>query len=252
MSNEARVICRFSCGVASAVATKLALAKYRLFDREIIITRSHTGSEHPDNERFMADCARWFNAPVVEQRSTRFKDTWDVWGRERFITSAWGSSCTDELKRIPSEAMIRRGDILVFGYNIGEEGRAARLRKANDHVTIETPLIDAGLTKSDCLAIVERAGIALPAMYLLGYTNNNCPACPKAGMAHWNKLRITHPDQFERMAALQRELGPGSGFHVYKGNRITLDELPPNAGRMADEITVECSIMCHAAEGDMA
>jgi 3'-phosphoadenosine 5'-phosphosulfate sulfotransferase (PAPS reductase)/FAD synthetase len=244
-----RVICRFSCGATSAVATKLALAKHR--EGEIIITRSDTGSEHPDNERFMADCEKWFGHPVVVQKSKRFKDTFDVWETERFITSARGSSCTDELKRIPSEAMIRRGDTLVFGYNLGEEKRAERLRKANDHVTIKTPLIDAKLTKADCLAIVERAGIELPAMYKMGYTNNNCPACPKAGMAHWNKVRVDFPDQFERMAALQRKLGPGSGFHIYRGNRITLDHLPPDAGRLADEPRGECSIMCHVAEQDL-
>ena len=247
-----RVICRFSCGATSAVATKMALAKYRGTDTEVVITRSTTGSEHFDNERFTADCVRWFNEPIEFQHSTRFKDTFNVWETERFIVSHRGSSCTDELKRIPSEAMIRRGDIIVLGFEAGEERRADRYRAANDHVTIETPLIEAGLTKSDCLAIIERAGIEKPMMYKMGYVHNNCPACPKAGMWHWNKVRVDFPDQFERMAALQRELGPDSGFHKYRGKRIRLDELPPRAGRKSAETTVSCSMMCHIAEKDMA
>lgn len=245
-----RVVCRFSCGVASAVAVKLALAKHR--DGEVVITRSDTGAEHPDNERFMADCERWFGQSITVQKSTRFRDTFDVWERERFIVSAWGSSCTDELKRVPSEAMIRPTDTLVFGYTAGEERRAARLRAANIDQLIETPLIEAGLTKADCHAIIERAGIQLPMMYRLGYHNNNCIGCPKGGKGYWNKIRRDFPDTFERMAALQRELGPGSGFHIHSGKRITLDDLPLDAGNHTGEVQPECSIMCHIAEQDFA
>jgi 3'-phosphoadenosine 5'-phosphosulfate sulfotransferase (PAPS reductase)/FAD synthetase len=46
-----RVICRFSCGAASAVATKLAIEKYG----KVEIYYNDTGSEHEDNPRFMKD-----------------------------------------------------------------------------------------------------------------------------------------------------------------------------------------------------
>ena len=49
-----RVICWFSCGAASAVATKLALQMYK--DHEIIIAYTEVIEEHPDNKRFLADC----------------------------------------------------------------------------------------------------------------------------------------------------------------------------------------------------
>lgn len=243
-----RIVCRFSCGAASAVATKLALAKYGP-DR-VVITYSNPGSEHPDNKRFLADCEKWFGHPVAVLQSEKYRDTWDVWARERFIAGINGAPCTGLLKRAPTYEFQQPGDVLVFGYTIEEKARADSFRRQNFEQPFETPLIDAGLNKADCLAMIERAGIELPAMYRMGYRNNNCIGCPKGGMGYWNKIRRDFPETFERMAELQRRLGPGSGFlrdHA-KGRRITLDELDPERGRHEDEPDIECSLMCHAAE----
>ncbi len=89
---DARVVCRFSCSAASAVATKLALRKY---GRErVVITNSDPGSEHPDSRRFLVDCQRWFNAPIIELPKGKYANTWAVWEGERFITSYRGAPCT--------------------------------------------------------------------------------------------------------------------------------------------------------------
>lgn len=245
---EPRIVCRFSCGAASAVATKLALATY---DRErVVITYSDTGAEHPDNVRFLADCEGWFGQSIIVLKSDKYVDTWGVWEGERFIAGVQGAPCTGLLKRAPTYTFQQSGDILVYGYTVEEKARAERFRRQNFEQPFETPLIEAGLSKADCLAMIERAGIELPAMYRLGYRNNNCIGCPKGGMGYWNKIRHDFPETFKRMAALQRELGPGSGFlrdHA-KGRRITLDELDPERGRHEDEHDIECSLMCHAAE----
>lgn len=45
--------------------TKLALRDFP----GAVVAYCETGAEHPDNERFMADCVRWFNAPVERIRS---------------------------------------------------------------------------------------------------------------------------------------------------------------------------------------
>ena len=252
MTDEPRIICRFSCGAASAVATKLTLRKY---DRSRIeITYSDPGSEHPDNKRFLADCQRWFNHPISTLKSDKYEDTWAVWEDVRFITSRKGAPCTGILKREPTYASSRPDDILVLGYTAEEEERVEEFRKQNFDVALETPLIEAGLKKSDCYAMVERAGIELPAMYRLGYHNNNCIGCPKGGMGYWNKIRKDFPDVFDRMAALQRKLGPGSAFFREgreKGaKRIMLDELAPDRGNHDTEPKIDCSLFCHSAEQD--
>lgn len=247
-----RIHCRFSCGAASAVATKLALAKYG--HERVVITYSDTQSEHPDNKRFLADCQKWFDHEIIVLASTDYVDVWDVWERERFIVSQHGAPCTGLLKREPAYAFSRPDDIMVLGYTIEEIGRAKRFREQNFEISVETTLIDAGLTKADCLAMVERVGIELPVMYKLGYRNNNCPGCPKGGMGYWNKIRIDFPHIFERMAALQRRLGKGTGFWRERdtGERITLDDLAPDRGHLLTEPDIECSIACHTAEIEIA
>jgi hypothetical protein len=243
-----RFVCRFSCGAPSAVATKLTLAKYG--SERVVITYSDPGSEHPDNVRFRADCERWFGQPITVLRSDQYPDTWAVWESANFLVSRHGAACTGLLKRAPTYEFQRPGDILVFGFDVEERDRADRFREQNFDQPFETPLIDAGLSKADCLAMVERAGIALPVMYRLGYHNNNCIGCVKGGMGYWNKIRRDFPDVFERMAKLQRRLGPGSGFWRERdtGQRITLDDLDPTRGNHDDEPSIECSLLCYAAE----
>lgn len=252
-TSSARVVCRFSCGAASAVATKLALGAYG--PSRIEISYCDPGSEHPDNRRFLADCERWFGKSVTILKSEKYSDTWAVWRDRRFITSAKGAPCTGELKREPWYAMERPTDILVLGYTVEEQDRADSLRKQNFERIVETPLIEARLTKADCLAMIQRAGIELPMMYRLGYHNNNCIGCPKGGMGYWNKIRKDFPEVYERMAALQRTLGPGASFlrdrAGGRNERVSLDQLRPDQGNYVSEPNVECSVMCHAAEAEI-
>jgi hypothetical protein len=51
------MVCRFSCGAASAVATKLTLAEHSA--EEVVIINAFIQEEHTDNRRFLADCEKW-------------------------------------------------------------------------------------------------------------------------------------------------------------------------------------------------
>ena len=245
-----RVVCRFSCGAASAVATKLAIARWG----DVVIHYSDTRSEHADNERFLADCERWFGQSVIRLHSERYHDVWDVWERRNMIVAGGTgfAPCTEELKRMTAEMAQRPGDIIVMGYTAEEQHRYDRVVKRNPGENIVAPLIDANLSKADCLAMVERADIELPAMYRLGFQNNNCIGCPRGGMGYWNHIRRHFPAVFDRMAALERKLGHAIIPDGKSGKRVFLDELDPNRGHLPSEPEIECSIMCNLAEQEIA
>jgi hypothetical protein len=247
-----RIVCRFSCGAASAVATKLTLAEHGAA-RDVVIHYSDTRSEHPDNERFLADCEKWFGKTIQRLHSERYHDVWDVWERRKMLVS--GSTgfapCTEELKTMPAEMRQRPDDTIVLGYTVEERKRLARVRARHAGEDIVAPLIDKGLTKSDCFAILERAGIALPAMYGLGFKNNNCIGCPRGGMGYWNHIRKHFPEVFARMAKLERELGAAILPDGKSGKRVFLDELDPNRGNLDTEPDIACSMMCMLAEQDI-
>lgn len=242
MTEDQRTVCWFSAGAASAVAAKLVLAK----NPAAVIAYTDPGSEHPDNERFIRECEQWLGKEVIRLKSDKYKDTWDVWEKTRFIVSPYGAPCTAHLKKSLRYGFERPTDIQVFGYTSEERHRADRFREQNPGVELVTPLIDHQLTKSDCLAMIERAGIELPSMYLLGYRNNNCIGCPKGGIGYWNKIRKDFPDSFLRMSILEREIG--ATVLRDSGQPLWLDELDPQRGNHVDEPSFECSLLCALAE----
>lgn len=241
-----RVVVWFSAGAASAVAAKLTLNERP----DAVVAYVDPGSEHPDNERFLTDCEAWFGKPIERLRSEKYADTWQVWNERRYLVGPTGALCTAELKKKVRYAFERPNDVQVFGYTAEEQHRADRFRDQNPGVVLATPLIDHGLSKSDCLALIDRAGIELPAMYRLGYRNNNCIGCPKGGMGYWNKIRRDFPDVFARMAGLERDLD----HTVLRdgGLPLFLDQLDPNRGNHSDEPDMDCSLLCALAEPSLA
>lgn len=249
--NFDRVVARISCGIPSLVAAKLAIAEYG--PNRVELVRSNTRSEHPDNERFLRDSEEWLGQRVTVLESDEYKDIWDVYRRERFVRSHKGVKCRGVLKLAPFHAYYRPTDLLIFGYTADakDAARAVRL-KATSPEMMQFPLIERGLMRADCMAIVKRAGIEIPMMYRLGFNNNNCLGCPNGGMGYWNLIRIHFPDRFEEMCLIQDELGPGSWFLVRRNERISLRMLNPEDGDHKTEPEIDCSIMCALAEQDIA
>jgi 3'-phosphoadenosine 5'-phosphosulfate sulfotransferase (PAPS reductase)/FAD synthetase len=242
-----RVVCWFSAGAASAVATQLTLAEAH---DPTVVAYCDPGSEHPDNARFLDDCERWFGQEIIRLRSEKYADTWQVYKERRFLVGPTGALCSTELKKNVRRKFQRHDDTQVFGFTAEEQARADRFRELNIEVNLSTPLIDRGLTKADCLAIVDRAEIELPAMYRLGYHNANCVGCVHGGMGYWNKIRVDFPDTFDRMAAMEREVG--HSLNKDGNGPVWLDELGTQRGDYPTEIQAECSLLCALAESRLA
>jgi 3'-phosphoadenosine 5'-phosphosulfate sulfotransferase (PAPS reductase)/FAD synthetase len=233
-----RTLVWFSAGAASAVAAKIMLAERS----DVVIAYIDPGSEHPDNARFVDDCEFWYKHPVHRLKSERYRDTWEVWEKRRFLVGPGGALCTAELKKKVRYAFEQPDDIQVFGYTIEETDRADRFREQNPEVTLECPLIDHGLKKSDCKAILQSAGLELPEIYELGFHNANCVGCVKGGIGYWNHVRKVFPDVYWRMAKLEREIGH-SVCHD-KNGALWLDEMGPERGRHGPTDVIECSLLC--------
>lgn len=239
-----RIISWFSCGAASAIATKLTLSNYP----EAIPVYCETGQEHEDSKRFMADCVRWLNNSITTIKSDEYQDTWDVWQKTRWLAGVDGACCTTELKIKPRLDFQRPDDIHVFGYTADRADikRATRLRENYPELTIWTPLIDKGITKYSALAMLENAGISIPVPYRLGFHNNNCKTCVKATSPdYWALVRKSYPEDFERMSKLSRDLDVR--LTRIKDERIFIDEIPANHPT-TNPIQPSCDFLCHIAE----
>lgn len=250
-----RVIGWVSGGAASAVTCKLAIAKYGLERVELIYI--DTGAEHEDTLRFLSDLEAWFGKPVQRIRSAAFFDTWAVWEKRRFLRGPKGAPCTGALKSdVRADLGLPSDAIQLWGFTLEERKRAATFKRHHHgEMVCEFPLIEGSVTKADCYALIERAGIKLPTPYLLGFDNNNCLPCVKAeGAAYWNRIRRNFPAQFDRMALLERELGYALVRKTVGGGKVSvfLDELDPEDGRDDDTPEpISCGITCFIAEQNM-
>jgi len=234
-----RLLVWFSCGAASAVAAKIAIQKT---DIPVEVCYCDTLKyEHPDNLRFLHDVERWIGQEIKILRSPKYADIFEVFRGERFIKGPDGAPCTRILKRDVRIAYSTNGDCHVLGLTADEGDRITEFDERNQQLWTEWVLQDEGITKKDCYRILIEAGIELPAMYRLGYRNNNCIGCVKGGAGYWNKIRRDFPEAFDRMAKLERELN--HSINRKRKQQIFLDELPINAGRFKEE-KIECGILC--------
>lgn len=242
-----RIVCHFSCGAASAVATKLILSKFP--PSRVVIFNAFIVEEHPDNRRFLADCEKWFDHPITVIRDEKYgASVHEVWRRRAFIQSRFGAECSVALKHNVIDAVCIESDIHVFGFSAEEQERAKRY--SGPHALF--PLIEANLTHADCLGMIERAGLVLPEMYRLGFNNANCVGCCKGGEGYWNKIRKVFPERFSEVVHIQESIGAGSYFFRNRksGERVGLKDLKESSGRHDEELP-SCSFFCDMAEQDI-
>lgn len=126
-----RIVCQFSCGAASAVATKLAQAEYGA-THDVQIINAFLENEHPDNRRFAEDCEAWFGQPITVLRDEKYSaNAHEVFRRERYMKGRTGAPCTKILKRRLLDSWKRPGDVMVFGYTAEETDRLEDFRERN-------------------------------------------------------------------------------------------------------------------------
>lgn len=208
--------------------------------------------QHPDSIRFIRDCEKLIGKEIMFLRSDKYEDVADVCRKRGMINGVYGAACTGMLKKAVRKKweneQYRNGisDLCyVWGMDAKEKKRAEGIVKNFPEFSHEFPLIDRMLSKNDCHALAAELNLKRPAMYDLGYQNNNCVGCVKGGMWYWNKIRRDFPEVFEKRAQLEREIGHSCI------NGVFLDELAPDRGRASEEISEDCSIMCYLAKDEL-
>lgn len=234
------VVSWFSAGVSSFIA---AYMEKDNIDKLLYI---HINDQHEDSMRFIKDCEKVLGKEI-EIIQSRYKSVNEVIQQFKFINSAYGSKCTQVLKkRVRQEWEYGQKDLTyIWGYDIEERHRAERLVETMPDFKHKFPLIEKQFKKEDCHGLLAELGIKRPAMYDMGYRNNNCIGCVKGGMGYWNRIRKDFPEVFEQRAAAERMVGRS----CIKG--VFLDELDPERGKLEDEVMQECGIICQLGISDL-
>lgn len=284
MSEDNRIVCWVSCGVASVCAAMLTQKEYGA-THKIRYVYNPVKEEHHDNLRYLKEVGEYIGVNIEIANNMAFPDgsAETVWRKRKFMSGPDGAPCTELLKkeaRRQWEDLNSFGGFHVFGFTVEEKHRHAR--RAADGMKLIPILIDRGMTKQDCFDMMRKTNLAPPEIYSIGsrfgsgYPNANCIGCVKAtSPTYWNHVRETFPDIFQQRAQLSREIGcklvrchpkylsfcslRADGFWYddrtneclnnnngkLESPRIYLDELPPDAkGRSMKHMKIDCGISC--------
>jgi hypothetical protein len=229
---DGRLLVWFSCGAASACALKLVAHL-----NPLAIYCDLSKNENADNVRFRAEVEQWTGIKVTVIKSKLYDTVEEVFEARQYMSGPAGAPCTVEMKKVPRFDFQRADDTHIFGMTTDEASRIRKFESNNCDMNLAWPLVNSRMSKADCLEMLMDAGIILPTMYRLGYSNNNCEGCVKASSArYWNLVRKTSPEVFRRRCEQSRRLG--CKLVRWKGERIYLDELPEEAD---DQITEQIS-----------
>lgn len=201
----------FSGGTGSWAAAKRVVEKHGTRDVSLLFT--DTRMEDEDLYRFLAEGAVNVGAPLI--RLAEGRNPWHVFFDKRFLGNPRVDPCSRILKRELVDAWLTNNcdpaDTVVYvGIDWSEQHRYFRLRdrRAAEGWRYEAPLIDPPLLdKDDIKRWLKAEGIALPRLYQLGFSHNNCGGfCIKAGHAHFANLLRVMPERFAHHEAMEQAL----------------------------------------------
>lgn len=236
-----KTVAWFSSGVSSAVAIKLSIKNID----EIIYV--HIEDQHTDTLRFIHNCEDWFGKPIeiLQSPLKNVENACRMAGGRGYINGVGGASCTLRLKkRVRKEWEHRQVEELryVWGMDCTEYKRCEKICDTMPGYVHIFPLVDFRITKEKAHLILKANGLRRPAMYDLGYNNNNCIGCVKGGMGYWNHIRVDFPEVFNARARMERVIGASCIRGCY------LDELDPSRGRHTPPIVNDCGVLCEQYE----
>jgi hypothetical protein len=205
----------FGGGVQSTAVLVLA-ARGDIDCRLFLFANVGDDSENPHTIRYMAEVTRPYAAvhdivleevaktPTLYQHAIESPTTVAV--PMRMANGAPGNrTCTDRWKRQPIARRMRelgftkeRPAIMGLGISTDEVIRV-RTDSGIQHIRIEYPLIDMGISRSDCYGIIRDAGLPEP-------PRSSCWFCPYHQVAVWDRMRADDPTLFARAVEFERQM----------------------------------------------
>ncbi len=216
---EQTYIVNVSGGLTSFEALKRTLDRYGKEHTHAIF--ADTLIEDEDLYRFLDDQDRYFGITI--ERVAEGRTPWQVMHDERCITMQSMAPCSKILKRKTIDKLIVQhytpGTYTrVFGMDWTEMHRVERLTTTLAPEPVWFPLIEKPyVQKCDIADYLDSIGIAVPRLYKMGFSHNNCGGgCVKAGQAHWAHLYHTLPARYAIWEAQEEDI------RAYLGKDVTI------------------------------
>lgn len=195
----ARYVLSYGGGV-NTVALMILLMQENLPLDEVVF--ADTGGEVPETYDYLDVTRAYLAQSGVPFKTVQTRKRGDLdlyansWSR-RVIPSALWRWSTRDFKVIPIHRYYRSLGVHVNQYMGIAYDEVERMKDSRvPFVTNLYPLIDRRITRSDCVNIIEAAGLPVP-------VKSGCFFCPFNNLERWRWLHSTHPDLYLRAIELE-------------------------------------------------
>lgn len=194
----ARHILSFGGGVNSVALMVLLVREHQPLDEVVF---ADTGVELPETYEYLPLVTEYltrhgvpFNT-ITPRRDGR--NLYDIcWERKVFPSTIWRWS-TRDFKVNPIRRYYRTLKAPIRQYLAIAYDEFERMKTSGvDYITNVYPLVERRLTRSDCVSIIESAGLPLP-------VKSSCFFCPFSTIGRWKWLHDKHPHLYEKAIALE-------------------------------------------------
>lgn len=227
-----KYIISLSGGIGSWCCLCRMLEKHSKEDIECVFC--DTLYEDGDLYRFLDDIERYHGIEITRLcvGKTPFELSWE----EKFLFNSRVAKCSMELKSKPFASWLKAhyspdDAIICLGIDWTESHRKAAIVRNYAPYTVRFPLCEPPyVDKPEMLEELRKTGIAVPRLYALGFSHNNCKGCCfKAGIGHYRNLLEKDPVTFREMEnkeeAMRRMIGKDVSILKRKGKPFTLRQL---------------------------
>jgi hypothetical protein len=177
--------------------------------KQPICVFSDTKREDEDTYRFGKQVAQRWELDL--RNASTGEDLWNWFRANNMIPARQLSPCARHFKIEPSQLFLSTitGDARVaYGYDINETERAERTATnwKIDNLSVWFPLIEWGVSKSQCFGYFQEHNIAPPRMYQ-HFQHANCLPCKNFRMNDWLALAYHYPDKFAEAMVFEEQTG---------------------------------------------
>jgi hypothetical protein len=217
-------VIQMSGGLGSFWAADLVRRRYG--NGHLVLLFADTLWEHPDLYRFLGQASEHLD--VTPTIVCDGRNPFQVYFDQHFLGNSRIAPCTKELKQKPCRRWLEQNcapddTILYVGLDAAEERRMPGVVKGWTPWRVEFPLMDdKSWDKERMKAECREIGIAIPRMYELGFSHNNCLS-PETRFITDQGIRTLQ----ETCGQPVRVLGRGGGWHAATiqafGEQLTYD-----------------------------
>jgi hypothetical protein len=191
-----RHILSFGCGV-NTVALMIHLVNERMpFDEAVF---ADTGGELPETYAYLKIAESYLNRHSKKLVVVRSKSgtLYDTCTRRKVVPSQIWRWSTRDYKITPIHAYYRSLDRHINEYmGIAYDEITRMKRSPEPYITTLFPLIDAKMTRADCVRLIEKEGLPVP-------PKSGCYFCPFNNLERWRALSRVHPDLYRKAMLLE-------------------------------------------------